>query len=500
MGIPTKQGMRLQQATNPQKTYDQMTLGIVVDTNDPQQMGRIRAVCTKLGDTFDTPINELPWALYASPFAGHLANTTRGPGVQETEGFVSYGMWFIPKVGSQVLIQCLDGNINQRVYTATVYSQQTPHTMPHGRFMYDDSPFLEKTGSDAAPYGPYSTSEKFIEPLATNIQKAFGSKAAPNFEWQTRAADYTATAVDPSMLNQIYSRVPDDKDYTDPTTGWVSRQGYETNRIDPNETSPDTGRVYDSSVHSITTPGFHAFSMDDRMENCRVRFRTSAGHQIIMDDTNERIYIQTAQGNNWIEIDQAGNIDMFTTKRVSIHAQKEINLTSDDTIRMQAANGIHMKSGKDIRMQSAADVNIIAGGNLQASATQANIQTSGDFNLNSGGVLNLTGSGTVSLYSNTSDVDITALAGGVNILGSGDVLLTGANIGINGPPASPGTAAGTASPQPAFWTDRVPQHEPWARTMTKNDFTHDPEYSYDSPNVNKIERGVGISRGQFWRR
>lgn len=441
------------------ETNEFVTIGYVVDTNDPQQMGRVRAVCPAWGDSYETIIDDLPWALYITPFGGQVTQGTRGPGIQSSEGGVAYGMWAVPKVGAQVLIMCVDGNPQHRVYIGCLYDQFTPHTMPHGRWKQDDHPALDKAGSNPKPFGPYTSREGFIEPLAENIHEAFAYKNEPNYEWRTRAADYQVAAVDVSQLNSVYSEAPDDKQFSQ--GGWETTQGYQVSRIDPNAPSASTARNYDNMVYSWTSPGFHALSMDDRQENCRVRFRTAAGHQIIMDDTNERIYIQTAKGRNWIEMDQAGNIDIFTTNKVSVRSRKDINLTSDETIRMHAGKGIHMYSGGDIRMQAKESI-------YQEALTAIHQKSTGNINLNA--------------------------VASMNLLSSGSLLLTSPGLGLNGPPAQP------AESKPPLWTNRVPDHEPWARTMTKSDTTHAPEVPYTSDMVGRTERGVTIERGKFWRR
>jgi len=434
-------------SSTTQNLMDSVTIGIVVDTNDPQQMGRVRAICARWGDSFDTPVEDVPWTLYSSPFGGQTQVGSRGPGIEESRGGVAYGMWAVPKVGAQVLIMCIDSDPNQRVYIGSIYDQFTPHTLPHGRFMYDDHPSLDNT---ITPSGPYTSAEKPIEPLSSNAKQAFGNKSKPNFEWQTRAADYTASAVDVAVLNSTASSVPDDKDVS--SDGWTSRQGYQTNRQTPNLKTTLTERCLDSMVYSLTSPGFHSLSMDDRMENCRIRFRTTSGHQIIMDDTNERIYIATAKGENWIEMDQNGNIDIFTTNKVNVRAKQGINLTSDEDIRLHAKKQIHMYAGDNIHIQT---------------QKQLHVKTGDTLHLTSGAQM--------------------------NFLAGGDLVQTASpNIHFNGPPATPATKA--------KWTHRVPDHEPWGRVMTKDDYTHTPEYKYEDKNVNRVERGRQITRGLYWRR
>lgn len=478
MGMTTRQLEIFQAGTQSQDTITAPTLGIVIDTNDPQQMGRVRVVCPQWGDSWSTPVEDMPWALYMSPFGGQVQVGTRGPGVQSSDGGVAYGMWAIPKVGSQVVVICVDGNPMTRLAIGCIFDQFTPHTLPHGRFMYDDHPELEKAGGDAKPYGPYTSAETFIQPLAQNMRRAFGAIGEKNYEFRTRAADYTAARVDVSQLPQTYSKVQDDKDVKE--DGWTSTQGYQASRQDPFGPSSLTDKNYDSMVYSFTSPGFHSMSMDDRQENCRVRLRTTSGHQIIMDDTNERIYIATAQGNNWIELDQAGNIDMYTTNKVNIHAAKDINLTSDQTVRLYGKQGVHLKSDGEIRAESGTDFHVRAGANLRSKSNASTfIESGAAMHVKSGATLNLESASTFQ-----------SKAGGGYAVDASRIDL---NSGVAG-------GASSASEQPAFWTNRVPDHEPWARTMTRTDFTHEPELSYDSKDVGRVERGQTIERGAFWRR
>jgi uncharacterized protein (DUF2345 family) len=506
--VTTRQRQIYAAATGPvAETTEFVTIGYVVDTNDPQQMGRVRVVCPMWGDSYDTLVDDLPWALYITPFGGQTNVGTRGPGIQTSEGGISYGMWAIPKVGAQVLVMCVDGDPQHRVYIGCLYDQHTPHTMPHGRWKYDDHPTLAKSSTNPKPYGPYTSLEGFIEPLNENLREAFGSKDEPSFEWRTRAGDYQVSAVDVSHLGRVYGSAPDDKQIRD--GAWESTQGYQGSRMFSESSTSASAINYDSMVYSWTSPGFHAISMDDRQENCRMRFRTTAGHQIIMDDTNERIYIQTAKGNNWIELDQAGNIDVFTTNKVNIHSKKDINLTSDETIRMHAKKGIHMYSGTEIRQQAVGDIHTKSAANIRSHAdasiyndagADVHTKAGGNIRAMAGGSWYAEGGSTVHLKSGSN----MHLSGGGSFNGSagGVMKLTGSTIHLNGPAAAPASASGTqpAAEQPAMWTNRVPDHEPFGRVMTKDDFSHEPEVAYDSDSNGRVERGTTITRGMYWRR
>lgn len=497
MAYYTRQKELLMQSGTASQTQESMTLGTVVDTNDPQQMGRVRAVCPAWGDSFGTHFEDIPWCIYASPFGGQSGVGTRGSGLQESEGGVAYGMWAIPKVGAQVLVACLDGDPQYRIYLGCVFDQHTPHTLPHGRWKYDDHPELQQDAMAAKPHGPFTSREKFIEPLNQNLKQAFGNTGEPNYEWRSRAADYSVSYVGVETLDNVVGKVADDKDVEH--DGWVSTQGYGVSRIEPQGKSSITDKNYDSHVYSITTPGFHSFSMDDRIENCRVRFRTTGGHQILMDDTNERIYIQTAKGNNWIELDEDGNIDIFTTNKVSIRAAEDINLTSDKTIRMSAKEGIHMYSEKEIRAHAVEDINILSEKSVRAHALESTyLQSDQNIHFKAGESFYATAA--QELHNRCGSNMKLASGGTFHNYAGGNILETAAEIHMNGPSASVASEAEQPNEQKAFWTNRTPDHEPWARSMTKDDFSHEQEHAYDSDDVNRVERGKTIARGQFWRR
>lgn len=459
MPLDTQQKQFFNQGAQPSDTVQTVTVGIVVDTNDPQEMGRVRAVCPQWGDSLQTPVENLPWAVYLSPFGGQTSKGSRGPGIQESDGGIAYGMWAVPKVGAQVAVMCIDGDPMYRMYIGCIYDQFTPHTMPHGRWMYEDHPALDKTGAAPAPYGPYTSREHSIQPLYDNTRQAFGDDTSTNYERRTRAADYSVSAIGVESLDYTHSKAQDDKSVT--VDGWSATNGYQASRIDPHAPSSLRDKNYDSQVVAITSPGFHAVSMDDRQENCRIRMRTTSGHQIIMDDTNERIYISTAHGNNWVEMDQDGNIDIYSSNKVNIHSADSINLTADKTVRIHGGEGVHIYSGAAMNIQSVGDVSVKSDANIRAGAGVSTfIQAANTMNIRSGNTM----------------------------------LLTGSTIHLNGPTAA------AASPKPAMWTSRVPDHEPWARTMTSSDYSHTAEFSYTDSSVNRSERGRTIERGMFWRR
>ncbi len=461
-----------QQAVYDAEKLTRTSIGEVVDTNDPQQMGRVRVRCNYFGDN-QKKINEIPFATPISPLSGSTSAIPRGRDGDRTVGEVAYGMFNVPKLGSYVLLGCVEGNADMRIYFGCIHDQHLLHTMPHGRYSYDTA--NDKLNKDE-PSGPFSSSEDPIVPLYDSQTAAFtksnsqtGQTVPPprkNYEFRTRGADTGVSGVHETYINadRAGDTVTEDSirtEFKEKDGNTVNfTQGYNVSEMQKGLKSSFTGDfVYDSQMYSWTTPGFHSMAMSDNPDNCRMRFRSTQGHQIIMDDTNERIYISTAGGKTWIEMDEAGNIDIYGERNISVHAEKDINFTAGGSFRVKAES-IHLAAELDLRLHAAADINVKAGGTLF---------------LNSGAT--------------------------TNILAGADIIQTGASIHLNGPGAAPAVDA--------YWTNRVPEHEPWARMMTGADKTDKDagnshsgagEYPYDSPDIGRKERGDDLGRNPKWHR
>jgi hypothetical protein len=326
-----------------ERAYSGTTTGVVIDTADPQGMGRLRIFCPAIGDTQDVELEAIPWAMYGTPFGGSVGYGTRGAEDSQVDGSVAYGFWGIPKIGATCLVTCIDGNSEYRVWTGCIYPQFLVHTMPHGRYL---------EGKE----GPFDSREQPVQPLDENFEEAYeGMVRVETEEWFTRGADRQVSAVNNTLTSGVDEEGNDlamnDKVDED-------GRGYQKSRQHPNIPGSDNGKNTDSLVYSWTTPGNHTISMDDAANNTRIRIRTTGGQQIILDDTNERIYLSSAKGRNWIELDQQGNIDMFTDGNTSIHSRKNINFTADENINMYAGGKINLVCEDEYRLHAVKDIHI----------------------------------------------------------------------------------------------------------------------------------------------
>ncbi len=354
--------------------------GFVFENDDPQQMGRVKAWCPAV----DGPIPEgvdlraspagacIPWSSYVSPLAGQTVNYPGGAGGQPTAGHLSYGFWAIPKVGAVVLVAVLYGDVNCRYFIGSVFGDQDNRSLP--------------TGRNRAEYASAPVSDTFdpVEPQTTNLNLQFGGNLnAP--EARTRGAYERAVAQDQDVRN--------------------GTEGYQLGAAGGGRLDPQT--------YCLTTPGRHTLLFQDHPTTSRTRLKTADGHQIILDDANERIYVSTAQGNTWIELDSDGHVHLYGASSVSVG--------------------------------SGADLNFTANGSL-------NVKVGGDINLSAGGHGRLSACGGVAVSGKTINIES---GGTFDVLAVAAVTLSGTVINLNGPPAKPAPCAGA----PAV----VPDHEPWTR-------------------------------------
>ena len=68
----------------------------------------------------------------------------------------------------------------------------------------------------------------------------------------------------------------------------------------------------------------------------RIRLRTRTGHQILMHNTEDLIYVGNAKGTAWIELSSNGKIDIYARDSISVHTENDLNFTADRDINFQA--------------------------------------------------------------------------------------------------------------------------------------------------------------------
>lgn len=312
--------------------------GLVMESNDPQQMGRLKVWCPAIdGDLAAVNVENLPWSIYVSPLAGQTRNYPAGSTGSKTNGLVSYGFWAVPKIGAQVVVGLLYGDVTRRFYLGSYFSDHGNRSLPTGRNRPDIT------------NAPVSDTFDPIQPQTNNLNTQFDGDLDMS-EAKTRGA---------------YERqVAQDKDVRDGSEGY--QKGVVNSDLDP-------------QTYCLTTPGRHSLIFQDNPTTSRLRLKTADGHQVIFDDANERIYISAAQGKTWIELDKDGHVHLFGAASVSVAAGEDLNLS--------AGGSVNIAAGKDL--------NLTAAGHARLSACEDISLSGGTVNITSGGAFNILASGTI---------------------------------------------------------------------------------------------------------
>jgi hypothetical protein len=208
-----------------------------------------------------------------------------------------------------------------------------------------------------------------------------------------------------------------------------------------------------------------------------IRFRTRTGHQILMHNSEDLIYIGNARGTTWIEMSSDGKIDIFAEDSISVHTKNDINFLADRDINFEAGRNINIKAAERMQAESK-NYNLVV-------TEKGKITVGTNFHLYSGSGNSFTTEGTT------------------NIKSSGQHLETASQIHMNGPAAA---TAETESPLTTFESPtnidgetirsimlRVPTHEPWP---------HHENLDPVSVNFNSTDREAGsdIPVPEYWKK
>jgi hypothetical protein len=156
--------------------------------------------------------------------------------------------------------------------------------------------------------------------------------------------------------------------------------------------------------------GGHQFVMDDGAplgEDQLVRLRTARGHQIMMHDTENTLYISHADGTSWIEMTKEGDFKIYTKGSFSVRAEGNMNFHSDSNINFNSGGDIKFKAGNKFQVESI-KTTLLTGQWAVETSQSAEFKVGNAFNVQTGGSMSF-----------KSGVDIALTTGGSILQNSG---------------------------------------------------------------------------------
>jgi hypothetical protein len=450
----------------------------------------------------------------ASPQGGQRSSTQEA--YNDTQK--SYGMWMVPPdVGVTVLVIFVDGDPSKGYWIGCIPPNFANHMVPaiggSTNVDYSDEDKRRLNTKQPLPVAEINRrlnkTENQIDPK--NIKKALHPIAERFLEQGLLEDDVRGTTTTsarrevPSMVFGISTPGPIDR-RSNAKKAVVGTKNHQQNtfisRLGGTQFVMDDGderfqRKTPASQGPVEYADVLAGEKGDPTLplNEYFRVRTRTGHQLLMHNTEDLIYIGNSRGTTWIELTSNGKIDIYAQDSVSIHTEVDLNVRADRDINLEAGRNINMKAvGGRIQMEAAQDWNVIVGNDakitvsqnfdqvigkatkistgatLDISSTNGTKFTAGDgFDIGAGGPLRITSNATI---------DVGA---------SGNIVVSGSRVDINGPSATSAESAESAtsatqletrlnpsSRKSAGWTvnkyqsgtvqsimKRIPMHEPW---------------------------------------
>lgn len=446
-------------------------IGKIKNNLDTLRAGRLEVWIPDLGGDENDPHS---WRTvhYASPFFGSTNQPDEGNGPSEKNEFKSvrhtYGMWFTPPdVGNFVICTFIAGDPMRGFWFACIPNQLGQHMVP-GIAAPVDSNLIDLSGiKDAAAkniaesgnvypvveFNENTNDESKLSQFATKSKK-------PVHEYQLKILGNQGLDKDRvrGIITSSSQRESPSAVFGISTPGRPIDNGPAPNSNDTNK------EITTKDLEVYGRQGGHTFVMDDgdyQGKDQLMRFRTAGGHQIMMNDSEEIIYIANSTGKVWLEMTGTGNLHVYSDESVSFRAKKGFNFHTEKDFIVQADGNIQFKAKKNLNIET--DTTTVV------SSKKTTIFGGGDLAIGSQGKINLHARNSGSFTAGSELI----------LYGSRIKLNSGKGPEVKKPSEIKPKNFADAEKTGYKWksksgklksiVDILPTHEPWPRPATKKD-------------------------------
>jgi hypothetical protein len=457
---------------------------------------------------------------YASPFFGNTAFEFMGLNPTDyNDTQKSYGMWFVPPdVGNTVLVVFVDGRADAGFWIGCVPGRFINNMVPGiaaSSFVAYENGKKEEYDVDRIPVAEINRRANDLG-AALQIDKIpkpvhpFADRLLEQGLLEDQIRGITSSSSRrgiPSTVFGISTPGPLDRRSTGKKS-FIGKSDSPTripvpvSRMGGSQIVFDDGddRFQRKTLASLGPPDYVDLTTGAKGEpnvpkDEHIRIRTRTGHQILLHNSEDLIYIGNSKGTAWIELTSDGKIDIFAEDSISVHTKQDFNFYADRDINLEAGRNINMKAALGrLRQECATDLEVLVGNDGKITignnyehviGNDTKITTTGNLDLNTAGHNKFTAGTTTDLKS--AETNYFEAGDDTNIKSGGRHYETASRIDMNGPPASAATEAATARPITALpthpnisietvegWKNRyqeenplnsimkrIPMHEPW---------------------------------------
>lgn len=414
-------------------------IGRVVSHLDRKFMGSLKVQILKITESGNEyqETNQLLTAHYASPFTGQTPLQNVGANNTYAESQQSYGFWAVPPdIGTKVIVLKIEGADDFGFWVGCIQDEFMNFMIPDGR-----PASVNNNSAEKLPVGEYNKAivspdgeqqpTRFPKPVNTDFVDALSEQGLIEDDIRGLTSSSARREV-PSAVFGMSTPGPLDKRDGAPRAQ-RGPTGSEANV--PSSRLGGTSIVMDDGDDKILRVGSPADTPSEYVDienggtggdvmypaNELFRIRTRTGHQILLHNTEDLIYIGNSRGTTWIELTSNGKIDIYAEDSISVHTSQDLNFSADRDINFNATEQINMNAGKTIKttagetldFTSIGYTSIVAGQSFSAKAdTFASIQA--------GVTASIEAVNALSLVSSGASVNINA-EGNANISGKAGV-------------------------------------------------------------------------------
>ena len=390
----------------------------VVDILDNGKMGALKVVLYRgavkgknQSDMVEVVAEYLPSFFGYTPYDAMDPNNRDWKSTQS-----SYGMWFVPPdIGTKVVVIFIENQMSNRCFwIGCVPESGINHMVPGlaaSKAVELTPQEKVKVGTDTVPV--METNRRIRDQRLDTVDAAkrpmhpFALRLATQGLLKDPIRGITTSSARRASISNVYG-------ISTPGPVKINSKTYNVGP-DSNKFPVYTGR--EGGTQFVMDDGYIGKDEKSAKEGIldeHVRLRTRTGHQILLHNSADLIYICNSRGTAWMEFTSDGKIDIFAADSVSVHTEYDFNFRADRNINMEAGNNINMVATRG-------SLHLEAGGIVEGFAgLDCNFSAKSHVNLNCGGKIRLT-SQVNPINPLNSGIDLYALTGNINMYATTDV-------------------------------------------------------------------------------
>lgn len=330
-------------------------LAKIVSHLDPTYMGILQVELLLESGNYESRETQIYPVKYISPFMGQTSIEF----VSETDDYdntqKSYGFWMVPPdPGNIVIVFFIDGDPSKGYWIGCIGDSTSNFQIPgYAATSYHidgEKPRVPVAEHNKVAQKPQTDATKIPKPKSPlhDVLKNQGT-----WEDDTRGITTSSARRDlPSAVFGISTPGPTDKAGKKGKVGkfeheipaaFVSRLGGSSFVMDDGddkwerEKTPSEGPPVYKNVEGGET------GLRDRPHNELIRLRTRTGHQILLHNSEDLIYIGNSRGTAWIELTSDGKIDIYAEDSINIRTKQDFNFYCDRDFNLEVGRNFNTK-------------------------------------------------------------------------------------------------------------------------------------------------------------